>query len=142
MTRPITQQENVVYTSKVTGGKFTYPADAPALKPSETYVWSVTPENDMMGGAASASVLIIGGKNRQAVDDALAAAKVTAGEPSEEAAKIYVQNRLWFDAVAEYSSLIERHPEITKYYQERSAVYDQLQETHDLADADAVKAQH
>jgi hypothetical protein len=139
---PLSPQENVVYTAKVTGGKFTYPADAPALKPSETYVWSVTPENDMMGGAASASVLIVGGANRQTVEAALASAKAPAGEPSEEAAKVYVQNRLWFDAVAEYSNLIERHPEVTKYYQERSAVYDQLQETHDLADADAAKAQH
>lgn len=137
---PLTAQENVVYTAKVTGGKFTYPADAPALKPSETYVWSVTPENDMMGGAASASVLIIGGTNRQTVESALASAKAPAGEPSEDVAKIYVQNRLWFDAIAEYSSLIERHPGVTKYYQERSAVYDQLKETHDLADADAAKA--
>lgn len=138
----LSTQESEIYVAKVMGGKFTYPAEAPALKPSETYVWSVTPENDMMGGVAAASLLIIGGSNRDSVASALASAKAPSGEPSEDAAKIYVQNRLWFDAVAEYSNLIERHPEVTKYYQERSAVYDQLQETHDLADADAAKAQH
>jgi hypothetical protein len=138
----LSTQESVLYVKKVTGGKFTYPADAPALKPSETYIWSVQPENDLMGGVASASVLIVGGGNRTTVENALAAVKTPAGEPSAEAAKIYVDNRLWFDAIAEYSSLIERHPEVTKYYQERSAIYDQLPATRDLADADASKTQH
>jgi hypothetical protein len=122
------------------GGKFTYPADAPALKPSETYVWSVQPENDLMGGLAQASVLIVGGSNRNAVDAALANAKVTPGEPSAAAAKIYVDNRLWYDAIAEYTALIEKHPEMTQYYKDRAAVYDQLTETQPLADDDAAKA--
>lgn len=138
----LSTQESVLYVKKVMGGKFTYPADAPALKPSETYVWSVQPENDLMGGLASASLLIVGGSNRAAVETALNSVRVPAGEPSEAAAKIYVDNRLWFDAVAEYSSLIEKHPEMPQYYQGRAMVYDQLAETRALADADAAKAQH
>lgn len=141
----LSSQESSIYVMKVTGGKFTYPADAPALKPSETYVWSVQPENDLMGGLASASVLIVGGTNRAAVETALAGAKRTAGEPSAAAAKVYVDNRLWFDAVAEYSALIEKHPEMIQYRQARTDLYDQLQETRPLADADvavAAKGQH
>jgi hypothetical protein len=136
----LSTQESVLYVKKVMGGKFTYPADAPALKPSETYVWSVQPENDLMGGLAQASVLIVGGSNRNAVDAALANAKVTPGEPSAAAAKIYVDNRLWYDAIAEYTALIEKHPEMTQYYKDRAAVYDQLTETQPLADDDAAKA--
>ena len=138
----LSTQESALYVKKVTGGRFTYPADAPPLKPSETYIWSVQPENDLMGGLASASVLIVGGANRAAVDTALANAKVTPGEPSLAAAKIYVDNRLWFDAISEYTSLIERHPDVAQYYHDRAAVYDQLQETRALADEDAAKAQH
>jgi len=138
----LSTQESVLYVKKVMGGKFTYPADAPALKPSETYVWSVQPENDLMGGLAQASVLIVGGPNRNAVESALAGAKVTPGEPSAAAAKIYVDNRLWFDAIAEYTALIEKHPEMTQYYKERAMVYDQLPETQELADEDAAKAAH
>jgi len=138
----LTTQESPLYVKKVLGGKFTYPADAPALKPSETYIWSVQPENDLMGGLAQASVLIVGGATRSAVESALANAKVTPGEPSAAAAKIYVDHRLWFDAIAEYTALIEKHPEMTQYYKERAAVYDQFPETQELADEDAAKAAH
>ncbi len=137
----LSAEESVLYVKKVLGGKFTYPADAPALKPSETYVWSVQPENDLMGGLAQASLLVVGGPNRSAVESALANAKVPAGEPSAAAAKIYTDNRLWFDAIAEYTALIEKHPEMTQYYKDRAAVYDQLPETQELADEDAAKAQ-
>lgn len=132
----LSSQESALYVKKVTGGKFTYPADAPALKPSETYVWSVQPENDLMGGLASASVLIVGGSSRSAIDAALTNAKVTPGEPSPAAAKVYVQNRLWFDAIAEYTNLIELHPDMPQYLHDRAEIYDQLQETRPLADAD------
>lgn len=135
-------QQSALYVKKVTGGKFTYPADAPALKPSETYIWSVQPENDMMGSIATASVLIVGGPNRTSVDTALAAIKIPAGESSPEAAKVYLDNRLWFDAVTEYSNLIEKHPDVKQYYRDRAMVYDQLMETQELADADSTKAQH
>lgn len=138
----LSTQESVLYVKKVLGGRFTYPADAPALKPSETYVWSVQPENDLMGGLAQASMLVVGGANRSAIESALASAKATPGEPSAAAAKIYVDNRLWFDAIGEYTALIEKHPEMTQYYKERAAVYDQLPETQELADEDAAKATH
>lgn len=136
----LSTQESVLYVKKVLGGKFTYPADAPALKPSETYVWSVQPENDLMGGLAQASLLVVGGVNRSAVESALASAKVSPGEPSAAAAKIYVDNRLWFDAIAEYTALIDKHPETAQFYKDRAAVYDQLAETQELADEDAAKA--
>jgi hypothetical protein len=141
----LSAQESAIYVKTVMGGKFVYPPDAPALKPSETYVWSVQPENDLMGGIASASVLILGGANREAVGSALAAIKSGDGEPSAAAAKIYVDNRLWFDAIAEYTALIERHPDMPQYREERAQLYDQLPETRALADADAAttaKGQH
>lgn len=136
----LSAQESEIYVQKVKGGKFTYPADAPALKPSETYVWSVQPENDLMGSIATASVLIVGGTARAAVESALAGAKTTPGEPSAAAAKVYVDNRLWFDAIAEYTALIERHPDMPQYRETRAQLYDQLQETRPLADADAAVA--
>lgn len=130
-------QESPIYVKKVMGGTFTYPSDAPALKPSETYIWSVQPENDLMGGMASASLLIVGGSNRDVVTTALSSAKVSPEQPSPEAAKIYVDNRLWFDALAEYTALIEKHPDVAQYRTARAQLYDQLPATQPLADADA-----
>ena len=136
----LSTQESPIYVKKVTGGKFTYPSDAPPLKPSETYIWSVQPENDLMGGTASASFLIVGGSNRDAVASALSSAKVQADQPSPAAAKIFVDNRLWFDALAEYTALIEKHPDMSQYREARAQLYDQLPATRPLADLDAAAA--
>lgn len=125
-----------LYETKVVGGHFAYPADAPALKPGETYVWTVQPSVDMLGGPVSASFVIVGGPERDAVTAALA----KAGTDPAAAAKVYVDMRLWFDAQAAYSSLIERYPDRGDFRQERADLYDQVTATHPLADIDAAKA--
>ncbi|WP_128913926.1 DUF928 domain-containing protein [Granulicella sibirica] len=127
-----------MFETKVMGGTFMYPADAPALMPGATYVWQVTPANDMFGGPASANILIVGGAEREAVDAALH------GKPGMTAAdaKVYVDKRLWYDAVATYSSLIASDPSHGEYYKGRAELYDQFQQTQPLADADMSKAQH
>lgn len=130
--------EGAVYEAKVVGDHFTYPADAPVLKPGETYVWTVQPTVDMLGGPASASLVIVGGTEREAVDAAVAKAK-TESDPAAATAKVYTDMRLWFDAVSAYSSLIERFPDRSDFYQARAFVYDQLPATWALADADAAK---
>jgi hypothetical protein len=129
---------DAVYETKVVGDHFTYPPDAPALKPGETYVWTVQPTVDMLGGPVSASVAIVGGSEREAVDAALAKARAES-DPAAAAAKVYTDMRLWFDAVAAYSSLIERFPARNEFYQARADLYDSLPATSGLADEDVAK---
>jgi hypothetical protein len=130
---------DVLYEAKVTGGRFTYPATAPALQPASTYVWTVQPTGDMLGGPASASVVIVSGKERDAISAALARAQAE-HDPAAAAAKVYSDMRVWFDAVASYSSLIERYPNRADFYQARADIYDQLTATAALAEADAARA--
>lgn len=130
---------DAVYETKVMGGHFTYPADAPALQAGSTYVWTVQPVVDMLGGPVSASIVIIGGNEREAVAAALAKAQA-ASDAAAAQAKVYTDMRLWFDAVAAYSNLIESHPDRTDLYQARADLYDQLPSTTALADADVAKA--
>ena len=127
-----------IFEAKVNGGRFTYPADAPALVPGSTYIWQVTPANDILGGAASASILIVGGAERAAIEAA------SHGKPGMTAAdaKVYVDKRLWYDALAAYTSLINAEPNKAEYYKGRAELYDQLQQTQTLADLDMSKAQH
>ncbi len=127
-----------LFETKVNGGHFTYPADAPALMPGSTYVWMVTPTNDMFGGPASASVLIVGGAEREAVEAALH------GKPGMSAAdaKVYTDKRLWYDALAAYTNLISSEPGHPEYYKGRADLYDQLPQTQALADSDLAKVQH
>jgi hypothetical protein len=128
-----------LYETKVVGSHFTYPADAPALQPGSTYVWTVAPTLDMMGGPKSASIVIVGGSERDAVTAALARAQASS-DPAAAAAKVYTDMRVWFDAVAAYSSLIDRYPARGEFYQGRADLYDQLPATQKLADIDAAKA--
>jgi hypothetical protein len=137
----LTSEKSPIYTATVTGGHFTYPADAPPLQPGETYVWSVTPAVDMMGGAATASIMIVGGKERAAIAAQLEKANDAANDPSAAEAKIMVDARVWFDALAAYTSLIARNPTRAEFYRARAQLYDQLPATAALADADLAKAQ-
>ena len=134
----ISAGQSPIFETKVAGGHFTYPADAPALTPGSTYVWQVTPTNDMFAGTASASILIIGGTDRSAVEAALH------GKPAMTAAdaKVYFDKRLWYDALATYTSLLKTDPANADYLKARAELYDQLPQTHDLADMDSNKAQH
>ena len=127
-----------LFETKVTGGTFTYPADAPPLMPGSTYVWQVTPANDMFGGPASANILIVGGAERESVEAA------AHGKPGMSAAdaKMYTDKRLWYDAVAAYTALIASDPKHADFYKDRAELFDQFQQTQALADADMSKAQH
>ncbi len=121
------------------GGHFTYPDSAPALQPGATYKWSVQPT---IGGPASASFLILGGADRDAVAAALVRAHPSA-DPDAAKAKVFMDMRVWFDALAAYSNLIERYPARAEFYKTRADLYDQLPETPEtkaLGDADAAKA--
>ncbi len=132
-------EQSPLYTAKVTGGHFTYPAGAPPLEPGETYVWSVQPVIDMLGGPASASIVIAGGSERAGLTAQLDMAKDPAEKPSPAEAKIMLDARMWFDALEAYNTLIERHPK-AEFYKQRALLYDQLPETQALADADMAKA--
>jgi hypothetical protein len=128
-----------LYETKVVGNHFTYPADAPALQPGSTYVWTVAPTLDMMGGPKSASIVIVGGSERDAIGAALAKAQA-GSDPAAATAKVYTDMRVWFDAIAAYSNLIDRFPNRAEFYQGRADLYDQLPVTAKLADIDASKA--
>ena len=139
ITQPSSGSGDPIYETKVVGGHFIYPADAPALAPGGTYVWTVSPTLDMLGKPASASFLIVGGNERETVAAALATAQ-TATDPAAATAKVFTDMRLWFDALAAYSALIDKFPTRAEFYQARADLYDQLPSTAALADADAAKA--
>jgi hypothetical protein len=134
--------QNTKYESKVKGRVFTYPANAPALTPGATYTWSVQPTIDIGGGIASASFVIVSGQDRAAIEAALANVRGDRVEASLAQAKIYTDSRLWYDAVAAYSSLIGRFPKRNDLYQARAQLYDQLPQTQSLADADIARTQN
>ena len=126
------------YKANVTGSHFTYPAEAPPLKPGETYTFTVQPAIDMMGGPVTASITILSAPERAAVESALAA--TTGPSSAQQQAQVFVDHRLWYDALAAYNSLIAANPAQPDLYLARAALYDQLPQTQRLADEDVAKS--
>jgi len=119
----------VIYETVTTADHLNYPADAPALTPGATYTWTIVPENDMLGGAPQPVTLsIVGGTERDAIESAL--------KSSPDAVSVFVQHRIWYDAVDGYSSALSRTPDDQQARSGRATLYDQLSVTRDLADAD------
>ena len=107
-----------------------YPRDATSLTVGSTYRWTVLPENDMLGGPpAPALITIINGDERAAIETEL-------GKNSADANAIFVNHRIWYDAVAGYTAILNQQPDNQDALKGRAAVYDQVPSTQNLADVD------
>ena len=129
--------DHTSFEASVEDTSFTYPETAPALKPGQTYSWSVQPEIDMMGGGSDAALIVIaGGAERDAIASALAAITQT-GEAGDRArAQVYFDKRVWYDAAQAYSILIAAHPGDAELHRMRGTLYDQVPATEKLAEQD------
>jgi hypothetical protein len=118
-----------LYQVELTGTHLVYPADAPTLTAGTTYRWTVIPENDMLGGAPTpVSVTIVGGNERSAIEQELKSAP--------DHATVFVNHRIWYDAIADYTAILDQTPGDQTARKGRATVYDQLPVTQPLADAD------
>lgn len=136
---PAAPGSEALYKVTTSANHLTYPSDAPALQPGQTYIWSVAPSIDMMGGPGSARITIVGGDERASVESAIAREK--SSNPTTTQARLFTGKRLWYDAVDSYSYLIANHPDQQDLYKSRAELYDSVAETHALADADMQKVQ-
>ena len=118
-----------LYEVSTTDNHVTYPHDATSLTVGTTYRWTVLPENDMLGGPpAPALITIVAGDDRAAIEKEL-------GKTSDPNA-VFVKYRIWYDAVAGYTSILDQQPDNQDALKGRAAVYDQVTATQDLAHAD------
>ena len=129
--------DHTSFDATVDGTSFAYPETAPALKPGDTYSWSVQPEIEIMGGTSSSALIVIaGGAERDAIASALVAITQT-GEAGDRArAQVYFDKRVWYDAAQAYSILIADHPDDADLHRMRGTLYDQVPATQQLADQD------
>jgi hypothetical protein len=121
-----------LYEKATTQEWLRYPDDAPALTAGKSYKWTIVPENDMLGGPpAPVTFQIVSGKDRDAMEKQLKAAG-----NADAMAKVFMDNRVWYDAVAGYSDVLDRMPNDQDARAARAAIYDQLAVTKPLAEAD------
>jgi len=80
-------------------------------------------------------------EERQAIEQELA--RVADAEPYPAGlarARILTEHRLWYDAIGAYTALIARYPDRVEVYEERGAIYDQLEVSKRLAQQDIDRA--
>jgi hypothetical protein len=117
--RLLTSDGTAVYETTTTDDHLKYPADAPALTPGTSYMWTIRPENDILGGAPKpVTIMILGGADRDAI------------------ATVFVNHHLWYDAIDSYSTILSEKPDDQNARQMRAQIYGGVSATKTLADAD------
>jgi len=110
------------------------------LKPGATYHWKVQALPRTVPGNPL-DVEVVSAAERQKIDKELAA--IPAGDPYDTGlarARVFVQHKLWFDAMGAYSDLIEKFPDRAQPYEDRGALYSKIDVTHKRGEADLAKA--
>ncbi len=120
---------------------FTYPADAPALKVGATYSWTVQAAGgQLIEPPEPVRIMLLSGADRQTVEQALQSSKGDAMTDRQKRAQVFVDHRLWYDAIGAYSQLISENHSNADLYRERAQIYAQLPATQALANQDMEQA--
>jgi len=119
-----------------------YALDATKAKfqPGETYYWRVQVLPNTLASDPLEFVTVTA-EERAAIDKELAA--IPQGNAYDSAlarARIFVDHRLWFDALGAYDDLIAKNPNRAELYEDRATIYAQLPVTKPQAEADQAKA--
>ncbi len=110
------------------------------LQPGQTYEWRVQVLPQTVAGEGS-QLTVVSAEERQQIEKELAA--ISAGDPYETGfarARAFVAHHLWFDAIGAYTELIEKFPDRAQLYEDRGAIYSQIEATRNLGAADRARA--
>jgi hypothetical protein len=134
--------DDTVFEETVHGKSYTYPPSAPALKPGETYSWTVQLASGLMAEPAEPVEFVVQSlSDRAPVQSALAPISGHGLQDQLRRAQIFEDARLWYDAVSAYSDVIAKFPDEAAAYERRGDIYDQIPETRGLAQADFANAE-
>lgn len=89
-----------------------------------------------------ASFIVVDEAERKNIEETLA--KISESDDYQAGlakAQVFVEARLWYDAVSAYSELITRYPNRPEAYEKRGVVYAQLETTAPEASEDFARAE-
>jgi hypothetical protein len=110
------------------------------LEPGATYYWRVQVLPNTMA-SDPLEFVVVSAEERAAIDKAIAA--IPTGDAYQSAlarARIFVDHRLWFDALGAYDDLIAEYPNRPELYEDRATIYSQLPVTRSQSEADLARA--
>ncbi len=132
-----------IFRTDVTGNNLIYPPDAPRLEPGIVYSWIVqmTTAQELSPPSTPMEFVPVSEGERKEIDQELAAAEnKDAYEDGLARAKVFVEHRLWYDAIGAYADLISRFPDRAELHENRGMIYAQLKITQPLSDRDFARA--
>jgi hypothetical protein len=110
------------------------------LEPGATYYWRVQVLPNTLA-SDPLEFVVVTAEERAVIDKALAVVPV--GDAYDSAltrARIFVDHRLWFDALGAYDDLIAKYPNRGELYEDRATIYAQLAVTKPQSEADQARA--
>lgn len=110
------------------------------LQPGDTYYWRIQVLPNTLA-SDPLEFVVVSAQERQEIEKAIVA--IPLGDSYESAlarAHVYIDHRLWFDALGAYDDLIAKFPNRSELYEERGKIYAQIPVTKPLADADFARA--
>lgn len=110
------------------------------LNPGDTYYWRVQVLPNTLA-SDPLEFTVITAEERSAIDKEIAVTSTgDAYDAALSRARIFVDHRLWFDALGAYDALIAKYPSRAELYEDRSTVYAQIPVTKPQSEADATRA--
>jgi hypothetical protein len=131
-----------LHAAEVEGQSYAWPSGAPRLADGQTYLWSVKAAESAAEPGATAGVVVVTPAERGEIDRALLAAKDDE-DPYRAAlarAQAFVDQRVWYDALAVYADLIERLPDRAEAFERRGMLYTQIPALASQADEEFARA--
>jgi len=138
------EDDNEVFRAEATGKDYRMPPKAYRFQPGKIYSWSVATAPPMIGANPSEPVefVVLSDAERAEIEKGLAA--IPRGDEYRAGlacARVFTDHRLWFDAIGSYTELIAKFPDRAELYEQRGAIYAQLEITRPLAGADFARAE-
>ena len=134
------EDETQLLRSPTKDAHFLFDPGKVKLNPGDTYYWRVQVLPNTLA-SDPLEFTVVTAEERAAIDKAIAA--IPSGDPYEAAlsrARVFVDHRLWFDALGAYDELITKYPNRAELYEDRGTVYAQLPVTKAQSEADLARA--
>lgn len=135
--------ENEILRQQVSTAEFRLDSASLRFQSGKTYYWSVRsfPPKVESSFSEVAAFVVVPDPERQQIEKELAAiAPADSYQAGTALARVFVNHRLWYDAIGAYSDLIKRYPDRAELYEERGTIYAQIEVTKAQANADFARA--
>lgn len=136
----VDEEDTRIVGAEVKETGYLLPAGESRLSPGETYQWRVRVLPNTIVGEGLKFTVVSDEEQKQIEKEF---ATIPAGSEYETGlsrARVLVAHHLWFDVIGAYADLIAKFPDSAQLYEDRGAVYSQIEITRDLAKLDQTRA--